>query len=49
MKHGEFVIPAGISISNDIIYVADSNNMRVQVFRYIKSPQPGGNGSERGK
>jgi DNA-binding beta-propeller fold protein YncE len=36
MGNGEFSIPAGISISNDTIYVADSYNMRIQVFRYIK-------------
>ncbi|BCB96011.1 hypothetical protein JZK55_09330 [Dissulfurispira thermophila] len=36
---GEFSIPAGISIVNDNIYVADSYNMRIQVFRYLKGSQ----------
>lgn len=44
-KHGEFALPAGISISNDNIYVADSYNMRIQVFKYIK----GSNGSGESK
>jgi hypothetical protein len=32
---GQFQLPSGISINNrNIIYVADSQNRRVQVFRY---------------
>ncbi|MCX7151079.1 MAG: 6-bladed beta-propeller [Proteobacteria bacterium] len=31
---GEFWLPAGIFIAGDMIYVADSYNSRVQVFRY---------------
>lgn len=32
---GEFWLPAGIFIDSDMIYVADSYNQRVQVFRYV--------------
>jgi len=32
---GSFTMPAGIAIDNDLIYVADSYNSRVQVFRYL--------------
>jgi len=33
---GEFWLPSGIFINdNDVIYVADSHNRRVQVFRYL--------------
>ncbi|RME26374.1 MAG: hypothetical protein D6800_06415, partial [Candidatus Zixiibacteriota bacterium] len=32
---GEFRLPAGICILNDTIYVADSINRRVQLFRYL--------------
>jgi hypothetical protein len=36
---GEFWLPAGIFIDeDDHIYVADSYNRRVQVFRYVGSP-----------
>lgn len=44
-KSGEFSIPAGISIANDNIYVADSYNMRIQVFRYLKA----GKGTSKGE
>ncbi len=43
---GEFALPAGISISNDKIYVADSYNMRIQVFRYIKDGKSIGEGKD---
>ncbi len=45
-KHGEFALPAGISISNDKIYVADSYNMRIQVFRYLKDSKGIGEGKD---
>lgn len=32
---GTFRMPTGLAISNDTIYVADSYNRRVQVFRYL--------------
>jgi len=32
---GAFQMPAGLAIWNDMIYVADSFNRRVQVFRYL--------------
>ena len=33
---GEFLLPTGIYITHDnMIYVADSHNSRIQVFRYI--------------
>lgn len=32
---GEFIMPAGITIVDDQIYVTDSLNSRVQVFRYV--------------
>jgi DNA-binding beta-propeller fold protein YncE len=36
---GEFWMPAGVAIGrNDEIYVADSYNGRVQVFRYVGTP-----------
>jgi DNA-binding beta-propeller fold protein YncE len=36
---GEFWLPVGIFITeDDTIYVADSYNQRVQVFRYIGGP-----------
>ena len=28
-------MPAGVAIENDLIYVADSYNSRVQVFKYL--------------
>jgi DNA-binding beta-propeller fold protein YncE len=37
-KKGEFSLPEDISITpDDTIYVADTNNKRVQAFRLIKS------------
>ena len=32
---GKFQMPAGIAIHQDLIYVADSLNSRVQVFKYV--------------
>ena len=38
-KPGQFGVPAGIAIAADNqIYVADSYNRRVQVFKYIGAP-----------
>jgi hypothetical protein len=35
--YGEFWLPTGIYIDkNDVIYVADSHNKRVQIFQYLK-------------
>jgi len=34
---GEFWLPTGIFIDRDLIYVADSYNSRVQVFRYLEA------------
>jgi hypothetical protein len=37
---GQFQLPAGVSITDrNIIYVADSLNRRVQVFRYTRPAQ----------
>lgn len=33
---GAFIMPTGLAIMDDTIYVADSHNQRVQVFRYLK-------------
>lgn len=33
---GEFMMPTGVAILNDTIYVADSHNQRIQVFRYLQ-------------
>lgn len=33
---GEFMMPTGLTILDDSIYVADSHNRRVQIFRYLK-------------
>ncbi|MBT9171426.1 MAG: hypothetical protein DDT18_01802 [Actinobacteria bacterium] len=50
MNSGEFSLPAGISISrDDKIYVADSYNMRVQVFRYLKAGEGKGEGKGEGE
>jgi hypothetical protein len=36
-QKGEFAIPEDITVSNDgVIYVADSYNMRVQVFKLLE-------------
>jgi hypothetical protein len=32
---GEFLMPTGVTIFDDRIYVADSLNRRVQVFQYV--------------
>ena len=38
-ERGEFWLPTGIFVGeDDSIYVADSYNQRVQVFRYIGGP-----------
>ncbi|MCX7165846.1 MAG: hypothetical protein NTV11_06180 [Rhodocyclales bacterium] len=34
-ERGEFWLPTGIFIDEDMIYIADSYNQRIQVFRYI--------------
>jgi sugar lactone lactonase YvrE len=37
--NGEFWLPTGIFIGrDDMIYVADTYNQRVQVFRYVGGP-----------
>ena len=33
---GELWLPSGIAVANDIVYVADSANRRVQMFEYVK-------------
>lgn len=33
---GEFYMPAGMSIFNDRLYVCDSRNGRIQVFKYLR-------------
>jgi DNA-binding beta-propeller fold protein YncE len=38
---GEFWMPSGICISGDHIFVADTFNQRVQVFRILPEPAPG--------
>ena len=32
---GQLYLPTGIAIVNDLVYVADSANRRVQVFEYV--------------
>jgi hypothetical protein len=40
---GEFFLPTSIHIDgNDYIYVADSYNRRIQVFRYLREAEPRG-------
>lgn len=34
-QHGQFLLPTGLCIDQDKIYVADSYNRRVQVFRFL--------------
>jgi hypothetical protein len=34
-REGEFWLPSGLTIDGDRIYVVDSYNQRVQVFRYL--------------
>ncbi len=36
---GQLWLPSGIAIVNDVVYVADSANRRVQVFEYLKAGQ----------
>ena len=33
---GQLWLPSGITIANDLVYVADAANRRVQVFEYLK-------------
>ena len=33
---GQFWLPTGIAIVNDVVYVADSANRRLQMFEYLK-------------
>lgn len=35
-KNGEFYVPASIYINDDKIYISDSYNKRVQIFKYLK-------------
>ena len=35
--YGDFWLPTGLYIDNqDLIYVSDASNRRVQIFRYLK-------------
>jgi hypothetical protein len=35
--YGDFWLPTGIYIdNNDLIYISDSSNRRVQIFKYLK-------------
>jgi hypothetical protein len=44
---GQFQLPAGLFIDrNDRIYVADSLNRRVQVYRYWGLPKQGAGGAQ---
>jgi DNA-binding beta-propeller fold protein YncE len=36
---GQLWLPSGIAIANDVVYVADSANRRVQMFEYLKEPR----------
>lgn len=36
---GQLWLPSGIAIANDLIYVADSANRRVEMFEYLKDPR----------
>ncbi|MGA8241461.1 MAG: 6-bladed beta-propeller, partial [Desulfobacterales bacterium] len=39
--YGDLWLPTGIYIdNNDLIYVSDSSNRRVQIFRYLKEDMP---------
>jgi DNA-binding beta-propeller fold protein YncE len=38
---GELWMPSGIFIHNDYIFVADTYNQRVQIFRYVIDREPG--------
>ncbi|MGE0449373.1 MAG: 6-bladed beta-propeller [Vicinamibacterales bacterium] len=33
---GELWLPSGIAVANDVIYVADAANRRIQMFEYVK-------------
>jgi sugar lactone lactonase YvrE len=35
-EYGKFYLPTGIFIYDDVIYVADTINMRIQAFEYLK-------------
>jgi DNA-binding beta-propeller fold protein YncE len=41
---GTFWMPSGIYIDRDVIYVADTYNHRVQVFRYLRQDSAGQGG-----
>jgi DNA-binding beta-propeller fold protein YncE len=36
---GQFWLPTGLTIANDVVYVADSANHRIEVFRYLRTPR----------
>ena len=36
---GQLWLPSGIAIANDVVYVADASNRRVQMFEYLKEPR----------
>jgi DNA-binding beta-propeller fold protein YncE len=36
---GQLWLPSGIAIANDVVYVADSANRRVEVFEYVREPR----------
>jgi len=39
--YGEFWLPTGIFIDrNDMIYISDSYNKRIQIFEYLKGDGP---------
>ena len=33
---GQLWLPSGITIANDVVYVADAANQRVQMFEYVR-------------
>ncbi len=35
-RDGQFWLPTGIAIANDVMYVPDSANQRIEVFHYLK-------------
>jgi len=36
---GQLWLPSGIAIANDVVYVADASNRRVQMFEYLTGPR----------
>jgi hypothetical protein len=36
---GQLWLPSGIAIANDVVYVADAANRRVQMYEYLKEAQ----------